>query len=105
MVVSNGKGLPDNGNGNNDCGNDDNDRDNDNRPINLPDTAVAAAADDDNDEGMPRKTLVTTMIRRKKDSTNADIPEGGVSNGPMTKLRQYSSLTFEASTLPRSGCS
>ncbi len=36
---------------------------------------------------------------------DADIPEGGASNRPTTKLRQYSSLTFKALAPPRSGCS
>jgi hypothetical protein len=77
----------------------------------LPDTAAAtatvttAAADNDDDEGVPRKTLVTATIQRKTDVANADIPEGGASDGPMTKLRQYSSLTFKALDPPRSGCS
>ncbi len=74
----------------------------------MPDTAAAAAAaadDDNDDEGVPRKTLVNAMIRRKSDAAEADILEGGASNGPTMKLRQYSSFTFEASAPPRSGCS
>ncbi len=108
-VVSNGEDLPDNGDGNDDGGDDDDDRDNnDDRAINLPDTAVAAAAAvdiDDNNEGVLRKTLVTATIRRKNYATDADIPEGGALNGPTTKLRQLLSLTFEALAPPRSGCS
>jgi hypothetical protein len=38
-------------------------------------------------------------------AANTDILERGASNGPRTKLRQYSSLTFEALAPPRSGCS
>jgi hypothetical protein len=102
--VSNGKDLPDNGNSNKDRGNN---GDIDNQAINLPNTATADDNDndDDDDEGVPRKTLVTATIRRKTDAANADIPEGGALNGPMTKLRQNSSLTFKALAPPRSGCS
>jgi hypothetical protein len=58
-----------------------------------------------NNEGVPRKTLVTTTIQRKTDTNDADIPEGGASNGPTTKVGQYLSLTFKVSAPPRSGCS
>ncbi len=107
MVVSNGEDLPNDSNGNNGGGDDDNDGDDDDQAINLPDYAPAATAanKDANDEGMPRKTLVTATIRKKMDAANADIPKGGASNGPMLKLRQYSGLTFEAMAPPRSGCS
>jgi hypothetical protein len=107
MVMSDGKDLPDNDKGNNKGGHNDNDGDNEDRAINLSYTAAAAAIADnnDNDEGVPRKTLVTAMIQRKMDAANADILEGGMSNGLTMKLRQYSSLTFEASAPPRSGCS
>jgi hypothetical protein len=106
-VVSDGKDSRDDGD--DDGGDDDDDGDDEDRAINLPDTA--AAADDGNkdndkdDEGVPRKTLVTATIGRKTDAADADIPEGGASNGPTKKLRQYSSLTFEASAPSRSGCS
>jgi hypothetical protein len=118
--VSDGKDLPDNSNGEDDCGDDDNDGDNNDWAINLPATigtvklqyhaannaAGGGGDNDDNDfEGVPRKTLVTVTIWRKTDATDTDILEGGTSNGPTTKVRQYSSLTFEASALPRSGCS
>ncbi len=110
--MSDGKDSPDDGDGDDDGGDDDDDGDNDDRAINLSDTAAAAAAAataaaavNNDDEGMPRKTLVTTTIQRKMDAAGADIPEGGASNGPTMKLRQYSSLIFEASALPRSGCS
>jgi hypothetical protein len=105
-VVSDGEDLPDDGDGDGDYdgGDDDDDGDDDDRAINSSDTAAAAATADD-DEGMPRKTLVTAMIRRKTDAADDDIPEEGASNGPTMKLRQYSSLTFEASAPPRSGCS
>ncbi len=104
MVVSDGEDLPDDGNGNDEGGDNDDDGDDNNQAISLPNTA-AAANNEDNDEGMPRKSLVTTTIRRKTDAANADIPEGGAPNRLTTKLRQYSSLTFKASTPPRSGCS
>ncbi len=92
-----------------------------NQAINLPNTAgtiklqyhaannaTRGEGDDDNNDNnevMPRKTLVTATIRRKTDAANADIPEGGASNGPTTKVGQYSSLAFEALARPRSGCS
>ncbi len=106
MVVSGGKDLLDNCDGNNNSGNDDDDGDNNDQAINLPDTATAATSNAaTNDEGMPRKILVTATIRRKMDAADANILEGGALNGPTTKLRQYSSLTFESLALPRSGCS
>jgi hypothetical protein len=118
--MSDGKDLPDDGNGNDDGGDNDDDGDDNNQAINSPDTAGtielqyhaadnAAGGggdnDDDDDEGVPRKTLVTATIRRKTDAANADFPEGGVLNGRTTKVGQYSSITFEASAPPRSGCS
>ncbi len=66
---------------------------------------VGGDNDKDNNEGVPRKTLVTATIRRKTYAANADISEGGASNGPTTKVRQYSSLNLKAPALPRSGCS
>jgi hypothetical protein len=102
------KDLPDNGDGDDDGSDNDNNGDDDSRAINSSDTAAANDNEDDNnngDEGVPRKTLVTATIRRKMDAANADIPEGGASNGPTTKLRQYSSLNFEALAPPTGGCS
>ncbi len=101
-VMSDGKDSPDDCNGNKekDGGNNDNAGDNKDWGINLPDTAAAATNEDDDnnddDEGMLRKNLVIATIWRKTDATDADIPEGGASNGPTTKLRQYSSLTVKA---------
>ncbi len=106
MVVSDGKDSPDNSNNNDNGGDNDDDGDNNSRAINSPNTA-AATADNDNhdDEGVPRKTLVTSMTWRTMDAVDDDIPEGGVSNRPAMKLKQYSSLTFEALAPPRSCCS
>ncbi len=106
-VVSDGKDSPDNGDGDEDVGNNLDDGDKNDRAIHSPDTATAAtaAANKDDDEGVSRKTLVTAIIRRKTDATDADIPEGGASNGLMMKLRQYLNLTVEALALPRGGCS
>jgi hypothetical protein len=94
LWTSDGKDMPDDGNGDNDSGNNDDDGNNNDWAINSPDHAAAAAANNDNDEGMPRKILVTAMLFRKTDAANADIPEGGASNGPTTMLTQYLSLTF-----------
>jgi hypothetical protein len=33
--------------------------------------------EDDDNEGVPRKTLVTATIRRESDAANADVPGGG----------------------------
>jgi hypothetical protein len=116
--VSDGEDSPDDGDGEDDCGDDDDDGDDDDRAINsantvgtielqyhAADNAAGGGEDDDDDdgEGVPRKTLVTATIRRKTNAADADIPEGGASNGPTT-IGQYSSLTFEASAPPRSGC-
>jgi hypothetical protein len=104
--MSDGNNSLDNGDNDNKGGNDDDHRDDDNWAINLPDTAAAAnATNGNNDEGVPMKTLVTATIWRKTDAADAGIQKGGVLNGPTTKLIQYSSLTFEALALPRSGCS
>ncbi len=106
-VVSNGKDFPDDSYGNDGSGDNDNNGDDNDRAIKLPHTATTNDNNkdaNDLDEGVPRKTLVTAMIRRKTDATNTDIPEGGASNGPTRKLRQYSSLTFKASAPLRSGC-
>ncbi len=105
--MSDGKNLTDNSNSNDGGGDDDNDRDGDNQAINSPNYAApaAAAADDNDDEGMPRKTLVIATIWRKMDAANANIPEGGALDRPTTKLRQYLSLTVNASAPTRSGSS
>ncbi len=116
-VVSDGEDFPDDGDDN--CGDNNEDGDDNNWAISLPDTvgtiklqyhaadnAARGGGDNDNnnDECMPRKTLVTATIRRKTDAANSD-PEGGASNRPTTNVGHYSSLTFEALALPRSGCS
>jgi hypothetical protein len=51
--------------------------------------------DNDNDnKGGPRKTLVTAMIRRESDASNANVGRG-VLNGPTMKFTDmYLSLTF-----------
>jgi hypothetical protein len=70
-------------------GDDDEEGDNNDHAINFPNTAAVNNNDDNkDDEGMPRKTLVTATIQRKIDAANADIPEGGALNRPIMKLGQ-----------------
>jgi hypothetical protein len=85
--VSDSKDLLDDGNSDDDGGDNDDNGDNDDQAINLPDTAATNNDNgNDDDEGVPRKTLFTATIRRKTDTANANILEGGALNRPTMKL-------------------